>query len=217
MQTYYKTVYINRRPSFITVQIEDMENLELRKKRLDLALVKIDKESVLNDIIILYYNLLKLICGYIYISTIYIKTFKILQINVYANDTIYRFYKDMFLKINDDKMFINVSEVPYEYIITFVCNEEYIFMELFARTKVIDKKLKLLPSDKKIQLILRFASKELATKISQLMRQNMYYHIKYNKIDENVIDYFMELEKQQPTVPIIPRTESESEINDDTE
>jgi hypothetical protein len=27
----------------------------------------------------------------------------------------------------------------------------------------------------------------------------MYYHIKYNKIDENVIDYFMELEKQQPT------------------
>ena len=177
----------------------------------------IDKESVLNDIIILYYNLLKLICGYIYISTIYIKTFKILQINVYANDTIYRFYKDMFLKINDDKMFINVSEVPYEYIITFVCNEEYIFMELFARTKVIDKKLKLLPSDKKIQLILRFASKELATKISQLMRQNMYYHIKYNKIDENVIDYFMELEKQQPTVPIIPRTESESEINDDTE
>ena len=212
MQTYYKTVYINRRPSFITVQIEDMENLELRKKRLDSALVKIDKESVLNDMIILYYNLLKLICGYIYISTIYIKTFKILQLNVYANDTIYRFYKDMFLKINDDKMFINVSEVPYEYIITFVCNEEYIFMELFAKTKVIDKKLKLLPSDKKIQLILRFASKELATKICQLMRQNMYYHIKYNKIDENVIDYFMELEKQQPTnlsfpsVPSVPTT-----------
>jgi hypothetical protein len=176
-----------------------MENLDLRKKRLDSALVKIDKESVLNDMIILYYNLLKLICGYIYISTIYIKTFKILQLNVYANDTIYRFYKDMFLKINDDKMFINVSQVPYEYIITFVCNEEYIFMELFAKTKVIDKKLKLLPSDKKIQLILRFASKELATKICQLMRQNMYYHIKYNKIDENVIDYFMELEKQQPT------------------
>jgi hypothetical protein len=204
MQTYYKTVYINRHPSFITVQIEDMENLDLRKKRLDSALVKIDKESVLNDMIILYYNLLKLICGYIYISTIYIKTFKILQLNVYANDTIYRFYKDMFLKINDDKMFINVSQVPYEYIITFVCNEEYIFMELFAKTKVIDKKLKLLPSDKKIQLILRFASKELATKICQLMRQNMYYHIKYNKIDENVIDYFMELEKQQPSVPTTP-------------
>ena len=29
----------------------------------------------------------------------------------------------------------------------------------------------------------------------------MYYHIKYNKIDETVIDYFVELEKKETTKP----------------
>ncbi len=216
MQTYYKTYYSEKRISFITIQIEDMEMLELRKSRLENAVVKINKEGVLNDLLIFYYNFLKIVFGYIHVSNIYNKTFKVLQLRVnVSSDKVYYFYKDIYITIYDNKLFINVSEIPYEYIITFTSRNEFIFMELFATTKVVDKKLKFILSDKKISVILRFMDSNKASIFCKLLRQNMYYHIKYNKIDETVIDYFVELEKKETIIPeppvSQPTTESDSE------
>ena len=225
MQTYYKTYYSEKRISFITIQIEDMETLELRKSRLENAVVRINKEGILNDLLIFYYNVLKMVFGYIHVSTIYTKTFKVLQLKVtLSDDKHYYFYKDIYLSIYDNKLFINVSEIPYEYIITFTSRNQFIFMELFATTKVVDKKLKFVLSDKKISVILRLVDSKEATKICKLLRQNMYYHIKYNKIDENVIDYFVELEKKEAIIPEPvskpipePEPETEPEIQPETE
>lgn len=197
-QTFHKTVYYpeERRLSFITVQIEDMNIIELKQKKMNRALCIIDRDTtVFNDVLTLYYNFLKQICAYLYINNIFSKTFKVFQYNIYANNNIYRYFKNVFLRINDSTLFIGNSEIPYEYIILFNSKEEYIYIELFGSVKFVDKKIKIIPDDKKISLIVRFPTKDISRKVCEAIKRNMYYHIKHNKINEQVIEYFAELEK----------------------
>lgn len=182
-----------RRFSFISIEVESMELIEHRKNKIEQAKLFIDKQCT--DYFILFFYF-KWICSYIYLRNIYTKTFKVKNLFYYQNKKVYSFFKLTELKIKDHLIIIHGSEIPYEYLISFNGDEECLCLRFFATTKVYSKKLQIEPCDNIIFIMLCFESKEICTQVKLLITRCMYYHIKYNKINENVLDYYIKFEKR---------------------
>ncbi len=181
-----------RRFSFISIEVETMELIENRKNKLEKAITIIDKSKENYFILFFYF---KLICSYLYVKNVYSKQFLVKNF-YYFQEKYYSFFKPTLLEITDTHIVINSSIIPYEYIISYNNVDECLCLRLFVCTKVNSKKLEFYPSNNVMYIMLCFTSKEISKEIATLIRKCMYYHIKYNKINENALDYYTELEKQ---------------------
>jgi hypothetical protein len=91
------------------------------------------------------------------------------------------------LKLFDCGMELDGLWIPYEYIIKYHRYNEYIFMEIFAS---IDDKSQIKLENKILKINLKFLGCCVAQNVCSDITSNMYYHIKYNKFDDTVIEYF---------------------------
>ena len=163
-----------------------MDLIDFKTKSIETAIQIIDKErSFFNDLCIFYYNLLKYLISYNHSRTFRIKRLIIDK---------YTFYKELPLKIDDQKICINLSEIPYEYIMVFTQIGKCMYMELLGTIVCVDKKIKIIPSTNKINVLFLFESKEITLKICESIKKNMFYHIKYNTLEHKAFEYMLQLE-----------------------
>jgi len=85
-------------------------------------------------------------------------------------------YKKVYknLTLYDDGIEIKNSFIPYEYIVSF--NDESIIL-------LADKNLK--PADS----LIKFKLKEENCSLVKIIKNNMYYHLKYNKVNLEMLTY----------------------------
>jgi hypothetical protein len=95
----------------------------------------------------------------------------------------------MLFKITEKGIFINESFISYEYIITFKTSVNELFIQLFGTIEK-NENLTIKPSKNIINVVVKFQKNQNG--IVENIKRNMYYHIKYNKINEDAIDYFKE-------------------------
>lgn len=171
---------------FIIIQIESIEIMNYRKSRVEYAINRINQDyTFLDKIKIFYYNLFKWILNKLWINYIYTKTFKIKELNI--NDL--KINKCLLFKITEKGIYINESFISYEYIITFKTKVNELFIQLFGSVETIDDNLIIKPSKSIVNVVVKFQKKQ---NVVENIKKNMYYHIKYNKINEDAIDYFKE-------------------------
>jgi len=98
------------------------------------------------------------------------------------------------IKITDHGINVNDFNIPYEYLLTIsrelnMLNENVIIISFLGKITEENESIKIeLCND--ITKILLFTDKNC--KFNNMIVRNMFYHIKYNKINFEVIDYFKE-------------------------
>ena len=179
-----------RKSSFISIEVESMELIEHRKNKIEQAKLIINQNKQFTNYFILFFYF-KWICHYFYEKSFYIKNmcFK-------TTDRYTPFYKLTQLVIKDHLIIIHGSEIPYEHIISFNIMKECLCLRVFAKMKV-GKRLYFEPCEEIMHIMLCFQSPEICKQVSTIITRCMYYHIKYNKINENVVDYYIKLEKEE--------------------
>ena len=82
--------------------------------------------------------------------------------------------------------------IPYEAIITYSYNNDEFFIEFFGSVELGDKTIKLKIDKSKTYLKFNLMNNNKAAYLSQLIKWNMFYHLKYNKnnIDKNIVEYY---------------------------
>ena len=175
-----------RRKSFIALRIESMETIEFKKQQYDLAIRIINsRQTFMNLVFTLYYNFCKYLLSYAHLKTIYLKKYSTAFIIMSSDDFIVK--ESTQIKLFDCGMELHGLWIPYEYIIKYHRYNEYIFMEIFAS---IDDNSQIKLENKILKINLKFLSCYIAQNVASDITSNMYYHIKYNKFDDTVIEYF---------------------------
>jgi len=192
-----------RRKSFIALQIdqveqmnqvehmEQMEQIHFKKKQLERAIEIINKEQTFfNNVLVIYYIFCKCILSYVHIKNIYSKVYTIKKIYINSENEQLIIEHPLTLKITDCGIHVHTFFIPYEYIIKFNKFDDDIYMEVFASIiKNNDNTVQLEIKKEVLKIYMKF-DKSFISDILKNIKKNMYYHIKYNKIDVSVIDYF---------------------------
>ena len=183
--------------------MESPELIEYKQKQLDLAIQKINNENILKSY---FYNLFKRILAYftIYYS-IYYHYIDVKLIKIRYNSKNY-FYNNIYnnLIILDNGIKINYNFVPYENIIIFMEENDKLVMDIFAKLKPDNREdnRKRHNYDKLLKLELSSDLCKITISCNNVLnilfdiKRNMYYHIKYNKINKDVIGYYNEIKKE---------------------
>jgi hypothetical protein len=148
------------------------------------------QQNFLDYIIILFYNFFKKILSLLSIHNIYHTRFLIDNLKLKNNNHLYKSVKNVHIYFFDDSIYINNFKIPYEYIIYIMqINNNNIYIVLFGNISSDDSsKINLELSEGIVELLFTCDN---PLNIIKIIKKNMYYHIKYNKINENSINYFL--------------------------
>ena len=143
---------------------------------MELTIQKINKESFL----FIFYLYIRWVLSYIlnYCKVVPVKSIK-------YNNLVY-FCKTILIKSNGIEL--NNFHIPYENILTFKRENNDIILFIFAK---ISETLELSSTICEINI----ECEKINDDIIDDIKRNMYYHIKYNKINENVIDVYLKDKK----------------------
>ena len=187
-----------KRRSFTIVEIESMEVINIKKIKIDNALKIINLEQTkLKFLLILYYNFIKNFINYIHyltfikicINDIYYNKYHIHKSKFFYNDQVFYYKKQIKIYLYDNGIILDNSFIPYEYIISFrTIDNSTVKLKIFANLTNINSKLQFELTNGIVDILL-LCDKGL--KICNLLKKNMFYHIKYNKINEDVIYYYI--------------------------
>jgi len=173
----------------VIIEIESMEVINFKKMRLEGAIKNINKNTTfLDHIRILYYILFKWILNKLYIKYMYSKSYKIKEVGIKSAHVQYKIQQEMTFKINENGVSINGNYIPYEYIIQFYTMYNLVCIQMFGALENVDKKILIKPSNNVIDISVRLDKDSKSA--GRNIKKNMYYHIKYNQIDEQAITLF---------------------------
>ena len=146
-------------------------NFCYRKKHMELTIQRINKESFL----FIFYLYIRWVLSYFlsYSKAVPVKSIKYNNV-VYDCKTIL---------ITSTGIDLNIFHVPYENIFIFKRENNNIILSIFAK---ITDTLELSSTISEITI-----ECENTKFILSDIKRNMYYHIKYNKINQNVIDVYL--------------------------
>ena len=165
---------LKRKRSYIIIEIKDpMISSEQILKN---AIAKINKNQTIIDFIFsaCYYYFIDRIVSFFYFF-IYYRSFTIR--NVKINGKIINLMK---IFIFDNSINILGISVPYENIIEFGRDKKKIYLNIFTKTK----------NDFFTKSIISFETDLNVEYIFKIIKANMFYHIKYHKINTNDIEYY---------------------------
>jgi hypothetical protein len=192
-------MFLNKRRSFIIVEIESMEIINTKKECIEKAIQIINNDQTkLQYALILYYNIFKQFLLYFYnftyikvcMNDICYKKFYLKKIKFNYNDHVYSFKKSLEFYIYDNCICINNFnnfKIPYEYITSFKSFDNIICIQILGTIDNIDNNIKIKLSNGIINI---YCICDNSYKIFKHLKKNMYYHIKYNKIEDEVITYY---------------------------
>jgi len=152
------------------------------------ALTKIKKdESIYKRVFdYIYYRISRYI---FFLCIFFYKKYTIDEITLFENkEKKYESTGMNTLIISDTGFNIYRTHIPYENIISFCCIDNYFCLDVYAK---YDKKTLCL--DKTVSIVV--LKTKSAQKIMKNIKQNMYYHIKYNKLNESVMKYYYNKEE----------------------
>ena len=189
-------MFFTRRQSYISIEIESMEIIKYKKFSLEHALIIINNEQTfLQYLLVVYYNIIKKILSFIHID-LYYKRFYVNKFKLINNNDLYVSVKPVNgnqLILFDDCMCINYFKIPYEYILlskTYSNNTVYI--KIFGNIINKNNKFDIELSDGFIEILFEYTNPKI---VLDCIKKNMYYHIKYNKINDDVIKYYLNFKK----------------------
>jgi hypothetical protein len=85
--------------------------------------------------------------------------------------------------LTDSGICIKESVIPYESVLFYNTIKNLVFLDIYS--KLNEKKIVL--SDDIIRIAIKFDKPE---KFTEMLRNYMYYHIKYNKLNSQVLSYY---------------------------
>ena len=168
--------------------MEKISEIELIQKKLftkniliNGALDRINKDETLIRTII-NWNYYVFTYFFSYISILFCKKYSVSKIS-FLEDVV--LYKKRTIFLYDKGFFIDSFIIPYEYILSFSCDDAVCEMEIFATIDKNDFKIILGGGILKINIEM-----EYPRDFCKDIKTNMYYHIKYNKLNEGVFEYY---------------------------
>jgi len=193
-------MFLTKRRSFVIIEIESMELVNIKKERIEKAIQIINNnQTKVEYALILYYNIFKQFLHYFYnftyikicINDICYKKFELKTIDFIHNKHIFSFKKSLNLFVYDNCISIddfNNFNIPYEYITTFRAFNDIIRIQILGTIDNVDNNVKIKLSGGIINVYCRCNN---ANDLSNQIKKNMYYHIKYNKINDEVVSYYI--------------------------
>ena len=183
---------MNRKNSFIVIEIMEQKT---PKDCMDHALGIINKElSLLTYLRYLNYYLIT--CYASFIRYFYTKKFDIYSVVVKDAH-----FKRMLspeqnfpneLLILDNGITFYGFFVPYENILQYACFSNKCYIEMYVQVELKNKEITLTLDKKRTMMTFRLHNSKLASQLSKSMKMNMYYHIKFNKINIKVLEYYID-------------------------
>jgi len=185
---------MKRKNSFVIINIDEMETINLNENQLiknaiTNAVKKINKEqSLLRLILYINYYLLKFCLINLFKIkqiSLFLKKFKTDNIILYHNKEIYKIINDLILY--DNGMILNNLFIPYENIIQFGYTDDTVYLDLFAKINKMEDNFTFSLGHNIVSICIKT---KFSSKICKHIKHNLYYHIKYNKIDFDIIKQF---------------------------
>ena len=186
-------MFFDKYRSFTIIEMESIELINSKKNSLERAITIINNEQTLFKYIMIgYYNIIKKLLNYVYIHDIYCKNFCVNNFKIKDKEHWYISNKPVNLIILDNCIYINNFKIPYEYIILFFNKTDMIYLKIFGNIVNENNKINLELSSDFIEILFNYTN---STHIINCIKTNMFYHIKYNKISEVAIEYFLKTNK----------------------
>jgi hypothetical protein len=144
------------------------------------------QQTVLQYMLILFYNLIKKVLMYtsIDINDIYYSSFFIKSVKFKSNDQWYVSKKPFTLYLFDNCFCINNFKIYYEYLIVTQTSEKYVHMVVYASLNCSDTSLSFNIGDNVMSIVLET---KYTRQLTQTIKKNMHYHILYNQINKYVV------------------------------
>ncbi len=150
------------------------------KKAMHTAIQKIKSEtSILTYIINMNYYFL-----FCYFHFLFVSSFLVNSIIFAFEDTNYLVKKNSFIIVQEKGIKLYNNFIPYENITVFSYKAGIVNLNILG---TIDKNLKITLGTDVLKVSLNCLNGE---KLVKLIKKNMYYHIRYNKINTEVISYY---------------------------
>ena len=170
----------------IVIDIEDLEMGKLDSIILENAIKQINSEiSIFKSFIYFYYYLFVYYLSFLKI--LFVKKIKIDKLIFNKNNEsmiVMNNIRDIYL--SDNAIYIKNNEVPYENIISFGKIDNFCCIELFATVHYLNNDINIKLNKNVTRLF--FKNKD-SRSLCDSIKNNMYYHLKYNKIDTSVCHY----------------------------
>jgi hypothetical protein len=136
-------------------------------------------------------TIIRLISYYLYnFLTFYVSWMKWISVKkIYCDEIVLMDQEnDIFLGksniyLTDSGICIKESVIPYESVLFYNTIKNLVFLDIYS--KLNEKKIVL--SDDIIRIAIKFDKPE---KFTEMLRNYMYYHIKYNKLNSQVLSYY---------------------------
>jgi hypothetical protein len=176
---------MNQIKDYIIINITKEMSTEEIKEIVSSAIQKIKKEtSYFQFILNLNYFFI-----FSYFSFLFSKIFVVNSLIITHNDTSYLVKKPLKLIITDHGIKLHNFFIPYENITIFKSNEEFIEINILGSIINENDTLKIiLESNKQTTFSLNCKN---GNYLVSLIKKNMYYHIRYNKINTDVMNYYI--------------------------
>ncbi len=171
----------------------EMESVDY-KQAINNAIQKINKEQTFWQVMVnLNYFFVTIYLNFLFNFQIYRKTFKIITFSMIQDGSEYTISEPTNLVFYDSHFTIDGYSIIYEHIIRFEAfkGSQFVKMTMFGLIqKENDRIIIDFTSNSVITVLLKVNNPDY---FCNVMRSNMFYHIKYNKLDVQVIDKFNKL------------------------
>ena len=183
---------MQRKNSYIIINIEEME---IDKKQIIINAVKqINKEqSLLHLLLYINYYYLSYYLNIIFWLLpsvnicLFSKKFKIENICFHHNEMFYKSSCINDLILYDNGMILNDLFIPYENIIQFGYTDDTVYLDLFAKINKMEDNFTFSLGHNIVNVSIKSNS---SIKIFKYIKSNLYYHIKYNKMNFDIVKYY---------------------------
>jgi len=197
-------MFRNRKKSFLELNIEnyghtvvEIEQLmattvssEMKMVIMESAIQKINKQEKLITTLLNYqYYLIKYYLSFL--TILFCKKFIIHKMYFSQKDhqLNYLIQKDSVLYLYDNGIYFNKCHIPYENILQFGIEKDICVLHILGKIEKKDDVLTMSLDKNILKVIFKMDTPGLFLKS---MKNNMFYHIKYNKVNETAIQFYYE-------------------------
>ena len=186
---------MRRKNSYIIINIEEMETINLNENKVITdAIKKINKEqNLFNLILYINYYLLTTYINFLFNLfkfkqfNLFFKKIKIENIFLYHNKEFYKSQCINDLILYDNGMILNNLFIPYENIIKFGHKNDTVYLDIFAKINKIEDNFTVSLGHSIVNINIKT---EFSLKLCKYIKFNLFYHIKYNKINSDIVKQY---------------------------
>jgi len=179
----------NRKNKIVDPFGETVIEMEEARSKIDIiknAIAKITKEQTIIRVIInYYYYVLSTYFSFMYV--LFSRKYNIVRTVFYYQSREYIFNKKSVIYVLDNGIFLDSINIPYESVVSFGSNKNVCTLQIFGSLNFTDSKLRIGICKNNIKIDIEL---EYESDIVNIIKENMYYHIKYNKVNKDIVEFY---------------------------